>query len=448
MQRVEAPKKTLKGLVTELWPLHRDLISEGTDEALRIIGEHFPVAGGYGIETFAPGKEVWTWKVPPRYVVHEATLQTEEGEKVVDFRDHPLHLVSYSQPMDRLLTWEELEPHLHFSEKRPDAIPWVWSYYKPAWGFCLPKRQFDRLSRTQRYRAVIRSEFVTDPAQGLRVGVGLLHPAGGPAADAGEMVICAHVCHPYQANDDISGVVTAMEVARRLAERPLPKGSMSARFLFVPETIGSICYLSHHEELIPRLKGGIFCEMTGNQASLNLKLTRQGNHLLDRIARWVLRRHQAGEFREGPFLQQIRNDDMVINGPGVNAPCIQIGRWPYPEYHTSDDTPVIIGEEMLRGAADVTEEVLRIYASNFIPKRMFRGPAFLSRYGLFVDWKENPKLCLANQEIMLRLEGKHTVFDIAEELDLGYWETRETLERFHQNGLIQILPVPKQPLDA
>ena len=437
----------MKDQVTELWPLHRSLISDGTDEALRIIGENFPSSGSYAVENYAAGMEVWTWKVPPRYVVHEAYLQTEDGEKVVDFRDHPLHLVSYSQPIDRWVTWEELVPHLHYSEKRPEAIPWVWSYYNPAWGFCLPKRRFDRLSRSKRYRAVIRSEFVTDPAQGLRLGVGVIHPEGGASPEAGELLVCAHVCHPYQANDDISGVVTAIEVARRLAERPLPAGSMSVRFLFVPETIGSICYLSRHEDLIPRLKGGIFCEMTGNRASLNLKITRQGNHLLDRIARWVLKR-QAGEYREGPFLQQIRNDDLVINGPGVNAPCLQIGRWPYDEYHTSDDSPEIIHEEMLAGCASAAEEILRIYGSNFIPRRTFRGPVFLTRYGLFVDWKQDPKLCLANQEIMLRLEGKHSVFDIAEELDLDYWQAREWLERFREKGLIRALPIPKLPEDG
>lgn len=445
--KVAPAQKTLKELVAELWPLHRSLVSDGTDTALRIIGENLPALGSYEIETYPAGQEVWTWRVPPRYVVHEAYLETEGGERIVDFRDHPLHLVSYSQPIDRLLTWEELEPHLHYSEKRPDAIPWVWSYYKPTWGFCLSKRRFDQLSRSARYRAVIRSEFIADPAEGLRLGVGVVHPEDGASLEAGELLVCAHVCHPYQANDDISGVVTAIEVARRLAERPLPAGSMSVRFLFVPETIGSICYLSRHEELIPRLKGGIFCEMTGNQASLNLKRSRQGNHLLDRVARSVLRR-QVGEFREGPFLQQIRNDDLVINGPGVNAPCLQIGRWPYDEYHTSDDTPEIVHEEMLMGAADAVEEILRIYGSNYIPRRTFRGPVFLTRYGLFVDWKMDPKLCLAQQEIMLRLEGRHTLFDIAEEVGLDFWTTQASLERFRENGLVQALPISRQPEDS
>jgi aminopeptidase-like protein len=431
---------SLKSLVSELYPLHRTLVSDGTDRALEVIGEYMPESD-YSIEVYEPGKKVWTWQVPERYVVHEARLETEDGEKVVDFSDNPLHLVSYSLPIEGIFTWEELEPHLHYSKKRPDAIPWEFKYYERSWGFCLSKSQFDRLPRDKRYHAVIRVEFATDPEMGLRIGFGVVHPEGGMQGEMGEMLICSHVCHPYQANDDISGVVTAIEVARRLSERKLPNGSMSVRFLFCPETIGSISYLSHHEDLIPNIKAGIFCEMTGNLNSLALQRTRQDDDLLDRCARYVLE-HQVEEFREGAFREVVGNDEMVINGPGVNIPCISLSRWPYDEYHTSDDNPEIIKEEMLREAVDTIEEIVRIYASNYIPQRTFRGPVFLSGYGLWVDWRENLKLNRALEKIMLRFEGEHSVFDIADELNLDYWETREYVERFLAEGLVQTLPIP------
>jgi aminopeptidase-like protein len=133
---------------------------------------------------------------------------------------------------------------------------------------------------------------------------------------------------------------------------------------------------------------------------------------------------------------------MVINGPGVNIPCISVSRWPYDEYHTSDDNPEIILEEMLTEAADVIEEIIRIYATNYVPQRTFRGPAFLSGHGLWVDWRENLALNRALEQIMLRFEGEHTIFDIAHELDLDYWETREYVERFRRKGLVKARPVP------
>jgi len=226
----------------------------------------------------------------------------------VDFKNNPLHIISYSLPIDKILTWDELAPHLRHSEKRPNAIPWEFKFYERSWGFCLSKNTFDQLSRDKKYHAVIRSEFLTDPENGFRIGVGVVDPdpqgavPGGPNPEAGEFIIQSHTCHPAQANDNGSGVVCEIELARRLAEKPLPAGSMSVRFWFGPETIGTIAYLAHHEDIIPNLRGGIFLDTTGNQNSLALQRTRQDNHLLDRIARHVISK-QNKEFREGDFAQ-------------------------------------------------------------------------------------------------------------------------------------------------
>jgi aminopeptidase-like protein/aminoglycoside N3'-acetyltransferase len=434
------PITSLKDVLAEIMPLHRTLASDGMDVALDIIGSYLPENAEYNIETYAPLKPVWTWYVPERYVVHEAYLETEDGQRIVDFKDNPLHLVSYSLPIDQKLNWSELEPHLYFSEKYPDAVPWQFKYYERSWGFCLSKNVFDTLPRDQRYHAVIKSEFVTDPAQGFKVSTAVIHPQGGANPAAGEMFIMAHVCHPNQANDDAAGVVTAIEVARRLAAGSLPPGSMSIRFWFGPETIGSIAYLAHHEDLIPNLRGGIFIEMTGNDNTLALQHTRQNQDILDRIGQFVLRRRGA-EFREGKFTEIINNDERVLNGPGVNVPCLSISRFPYPEYHTTEDNLNIIHEDKLQEAADVIEEIIRIYASNYIPKGTFRGPVFLSGNGLWVDWRENWDLNRAIEKIMMRLEGEHSVFDIAEQVGLDYWMVREYVEKFRAKGFVNPLPI-------
>ncbi len=427
----------LKEILSQIYPLHRTLASEDTDEALAIVNAHMPEGVNMRVETYAPGTPAWTWRVPERYLVHEAYLEYESGENVVDFHDNPLHLVSYSLPVDRLLTWEQLEPHLHSDPQRPAAIPWVFKYYERDWGFCLPHEIYLKLDRDVRYRAVIRSEYISDPDQGFRVSSGLLEsaPAG---TDMGEMIVCAHICHPMQANDDAAGVVSAIGLARRLAESPLPPGSMDVRFLFCPETIGTIAYLAHHEDLIPRLKGGIFLEMTGNRGPLAWHRSRQGDSLLDRITAAVL---PGPDQLVRPFAAAPANDERVINGPGVDAPCISLNRWPYDEYHTSDDNPSIIHEEMLDEAAGVAEEIVRIFASNYVPRRTFKGPVFLSGHGLWVDWRQDWALNRAIERIMMMFEGEHTVFDIAQEVGLDYWTVREYVERFREKGLVEALPV-------
>ncbi len=441
------PYSSLKSILAEFFPLHRTLACDDQDKTLGIIGGYMPDLSNYTIESYAPNTPVWTWKVPERYLVHEAYLELEGDGRILDFHDNPLHLVSYSLPVDRVLTWEELQPHLYFNEKRPQAVPWIFKYYERDWGFCLSKAAFDQLPHDKKYHAVIHSEFLTDPQPGFRVATAVVHPQGGPNPSAGEIIVHAHTCHPRQANDDGAGVVSAIELARRLTEQPLPAGSMSVRFWFGPETIGTIAYLAHNEELIPNLKGGVFLEMTGNQGQLAFHHTRQQDHLLDRIARHVLA-GRGQPFVEREFAAAPANDERVINGPGVNVPCISLNRWPYDEYHTSDDNLDIMHEELLVEAAEVAEQIVRIYASDYVPRRAFRGPLFLSGHGLWVDWRENWALNRAIEKIMMRFEGRHSVFDIAEQVGLDYWMVREYVEKFRVKGFVIPQPIPSEAHNA
>jgi aminopeptidase-like protein len=180
-------------------------------------------------------------------------------------------------------------------------------------------------------------------------------------------------------------------------------------------------------------------EMTGNQNKIAWHHTRQHNHLLDRITSSQLRNmdHNERDFASAPA-----NDERVVNGPGVNVPCISLNRFPYEEYHTTDDNLDIMHEDMLVGAAQIAEGIIRVYASNYIPKRTFRGPVFLSGHGLWVDWRENWALNRAIEKIMMRFEAKHTVFDIAEEVGLDYWTVREYVEKFRAKGFVTALPIP------
>ncbi len=435
------PYISLKSILAEFYPLHRTLVSDDQDKTLEIIGSYMPDSSNYTIETYAPLTPVWTWKVPERFVVHEAYLEIENGERIIDFKNNPLHIVSYSLPIDGTFTFDELKSHLYFNEKRPHTIPWVFKYYERVWGFCLSKNDFDKLPRDKKYRAVIKTEFLTASQNGFKIATAVVHPQGGVNPNAGEIVIQAHTCHPMQANDDGAGVVSAIELAKRLTENPLPAGSMSVRFWFGPETIGTIAWLAHNENMIQNFRGSIFMEMTGNKNKIAWHHSRQHNHVLDKIAKYVLKdiEHEERNFADYP-----PNDERVMNGPGVNVPSLSINRWPYDEYHTTDDNLDIIHEDMLTGASDVAEKIIRIFASNYIPKRTFKGPVFLSGNGLWVDWQENLALNRAIEKIMMRFEGEHSIFDIAEQVGLDYWVVSEYVEKFRKKGFVIPLPIPSE----
>jgi len=318
-------------LLEKLHPLHRTLVSEDMDKGMAMIGSYLPEGERrYRLQRYPSGQKVWTWTVPPQYVVQEAYLEVMESgraSKVVDFKDNPLHLVSYSEPIDKVMSFEELAPHLHTSQARPDAMPWVFKYYDRTWGFCLPHRLYERLPRDASYHVLIWSEF--------RDGYLKVGEYDIPGESDEYILFIADVCHPSQVNDSISGVVVHADLIHRLHRRKL--GYYNVKFLFLPETIGSITYLANNESLIPKIKFGVFSEMLGNDNTLLLQRTRQDTHVLDYAAELALQRVTGGQFRQGPYCHTIIiNDEGVTNGPGVDIPTISLNRWPYEEYHTSD----------------------------------------------------------------------------------------------------------------
>ncbi len=436
--------ESIRELVERIYPLHRTINSDDLVTALEIVRDSLPSEFNFQIETFEPGSSAWTWTIPPRYRVRDAYIELPNGERVARFQDNPLHLVSYSKPHAETLTFAELDPHLHYTHSRPDAIPWNYSYYSESWGFCISRNLYETLPREGKYRVVIDAEFDYSPDAGLPVGAGLLTPdntQGTVAAGQPSLLLCAHICHPMQANDGASGVAVLVELAHRLTETPLDSPSMGIRLLVCPETIGSIAWFSRHSELPSQIAYGIFLEMLGSSGRLALQRSRQDDSRIDRIARHVMHQSRT-DFYEGPFREVICNDELVINGPGVDIPCISLSRWPYPEYHTSDDNMAIISEESLRSSADIVERIVRIAATDYIPMRRFTGPVFLTGVGLWIDWREDPESNRLIEQVMLHMEGDLSVFDISQKLGVPYEDVRVIVERFREKGLLDPLPVP------
>jgi len=409
-------------LINALWMKERDIVSDGYHKALEYISKIIPLK----IHKYPTGMKCWTWIVPEKWGCNSAWIADENGKELLDMKDNPLHVMRYSLPMGTVLSREELIKHLHTKPGRPDAIPFEFKYYERDWGFCI---QHNRLKDFigSRYGIYIDSKFENGH---LEVGD---FTVKGDTDDT--IVIVAHLCHPCMVNDDLTGVSVLIDVAKSVAKK---RNHYTYKFLLVPETIGSIAYLSQNEDIIPKLKYGIFLEMLGNDRDLALQYSRQGNTKIDRIARYVLRK-EVPFSREGAFRKIICNDELVFNGPGVDVPMISISRWPYPEYHTSDDNPSIISAERLQESSKIISEILDILDTDYNPIRLFKGPVFLSGYGLWVDWKTDYALNAQIDQIMLRMEGDKSVFDISEELGLDFHETRDYINKFYENGLIEKL---------
>ncbi|HWQ84627.1 MAG TPA: DUF4910 domain-containing protein, partial [Anaerolineales bacterium] len=318
-------------LINELWFLPRELVSDGFDEALFRLAQEIPMQ----IHRYPSGEQSWTWRIPEKWTCQEAYLETMDGQRLIDYADHPLHVISYSLPFEGVVSSEELLKHLHVHPRLPEAIPFVFKYYERDWGLCCSQALRASLQDTH-YRVVIRTTF--EPGE-LKVGEVIIH---GQSSQT--VMLVAHLCHPAMVNDDLTGVVVGLEVARELLRQVSAgkKPYYTYRLLILPETIGSVAYLSHHEHLIPDMAAGLFLEMLGNDSPHALQHSFQSQSQIDKCLSTTLPGLDPQSYT-GAYRSVINNDERQFNAPGVRVPMLSLSRVespesptrPYREYHSS-----------------------------------------------------------------------------------------------------------------
>jgi aminopeptidase-like protein len=328
--------EALHEAMDRLYPICRSISGDGVRATLDVLGETLDLER-HGVPS---GTQVFDWTVNDEWNVRDAYIADRQGRRVVDFRKSNLHLVSYSTPVRGTLTLDELRPHLHTLPDRPDWIPYRTTYYNRDWGFCLSENQLRAMDEGP-YDVVVDTTIA--PGE-LTYGELVL-----PGDTSDEVLISAHVCHPSLANDNLSGIVVATELARTLAS--LENRRFTYRFLFAPGTIGSITWLSRNADVLPHVRHGLVLTGLGGPGPLVYKRTRHGGRSVDRAAGHVVAR-RGGEIRDySPY----GYDERQFNAIGFDLPFGRLSRTPhgeYPEYHTSADDlsfvkPVELAESYL-----------------------------------------------------------------------------------------------------
>ena len=320
-------------LLRRLFPICRSLTGDGVRETLAILKDF----AAFDVHEVPSGTVCYDWTVPEEWSIRDAYIATLSGERIVDFRESNLHVVSYSTPIDAVLSFEELEGHLYTLPSLPDAIPYRTSYYKRDWGFCLTHGQFLRLDRTAKYHVVIDSTLAPGS---LTYGEALL-----PGRSDQEYLISTYCCHPSLANDNLSGMVLWSLLLRELRARPTRH---SYRFVIVPETVGAIAYLHANEERMRQAAGGFVVTTVAGPGRLGYKRSFLGNHRLDRAVRQTFR-ELAIEPLDYPF-DINGSDERQYSAPFFRIPTVTISKdkyYEYDYYHTSRDNLEFISASSL-----------------------------------------------------------------------------------------------------
>jgi aminopeptidase-like protein len=347
----EVSGEQILAVAKKLFPITRSITGEGVRETLRIIQEIVP---DLQIKEVPSGTKCFDWTVPQEWQISEAYIENPARERIVDFRNNNLHVVSYSTPVDQTLGLDELQKHLHSLPEMPTAIPYVTSYYVDRWGFCLTHEQRESL-RPGQYRAVIKSRKFDGV---LNYGELLLK-----GASQDEIFLSTYVCHPSMANNEISGPSVVTYVAKWLASLDR---KYSYRIIFIPETIGAICYLSKNlEQMKSRTFAGFNISCVGDDRTYSIIESRTTDTVADRVAKHVLK-HVGAKTKIHTFLER-GSDERQYCSPGVDLPVVGLSRTrfaSFPEYHTSLDDFSVVTAAGLKGGFDFVTACLAVLEGN------------------------------------------------------------------------------------
>jgi len=412
-------------LIEELYPICRSITGKGVRETLQRIQKRIPLE----LHEVPSGTQVFDWIVPQEWNVSDAYILNREGTRVVDFKAHNLHLMSYSVPVRKKMRLEELRPHLFSLPAHPNWIPYRTSYYKENWGFCLRHTDLEQLCDGE-YDVVIDSSL--QPGS-LTYGEAYLQ---GETTD--EILISCHVCHPSLCNDNLSGIVVAALLAQTMASRAR---RYSYRFLFVPGTIGSIAWLARNEHSVSRVKHGLVLTGVGDAGKVTYKRSRQGNAEIDRAMAHVLK-HAGGPYDMIDFFPY-GYDERQYCSPGFNLPVGCFMRTPhgeYPEYHSSADNFDFVKPESLAQAYELCLSVFDLLERNrtYLSTNPKCEPQ-LGRRGLYrtvAGQQEKQTRELVILWVLNLSDGRQSLLDIAVRAAVPFDEVRRAAEALLECGLL------------
>jgi len=420
---------------TDLFPINRSLTGPGVRETLIYLKNIIPELE---IKAIKSGTKVFDWIVPDEWEVFEAYIEDDKGQKIIDFSDNNLHLVGYSIAVNKMMNLEDLKEKLHTLPSQPTAIPYITSYYKRYWGFCMSYNQFKEL-RDCKYHVVIKSKF----SQGV-LNFGEIYFPGNSKE---EILLSTYICHPSMANNEISGPVVALQLSKWI--KSLKDKRFSYRILFVPETIGAISYLSLNDNYLylkKYVKAGFQITCVGDNNNVSYIPSRNGNTLVDEIVKYVLKNY-IKDYQVYSFLDR-GSDERQWCSPGIDLPIASLIRTKYneyPEYHTSLDDLTLINPEGLEGAFNNIKLCIEIMELNYYYQyKVFCEPQ-LGKRGLYPDisTKNTKSKVKAMMNLLSYADGKLSLLQISEIINEDFFTCSEIAQSLVKGGVLQINLLPK-----
>ena len=420
-------------LIEKLYPICRSITGNGVRETLNIIKETIPIT----IKEIESKTKVFDWEVPLEWNIKDAYVKNSKGEKVIDFKQHNLHILNYSVSYKGTVSFNELNDHIFTIKEYPNWIPYRTSYYKQMWGFCMKYNDYLKLDPYDIYEVYIDSE--------LKQGNLTYADTIIPGKSKKEILISTYICHPSMCNDVLSGIVVAIFLAKYLLEKD---NYYTYRFVFIPETIGSIIYLSKYlKELKENIIGGYVVTCVGDEGEFTYLKTRKDNQLVDKITLYILENIQES-FKVREYIT-CGSDERQYNYPGIDLNIGSLMKTKYhefPEYHTSADNLNFVNEKGLTDSLNMYKKCIDLFEINHYYKTNTLCEPQLGKYGLYnniggeCDKYNNNKIDgHLISKFLKYCDGEYDLIDISKKLNITHEISNIIINKLFKFNLIYII---------
>ena len=422
----------LYNLGKKIFRINRSITGNGVRETLKHIKKELKNLKIFEIKS---GTKVYDWKVPPEWNVKKAYIEDKNKKKIIDIKNNNLHLVGYSFPLKIYLKKKELLSRIHTLKNQPEAIPYVTSYYNKYWGFCASYNFIQKIKKNysdnDKFFIKIESNFKKKGS--LTYGELLI-----PGHSKQEILISTYICHPQMANNELSGPMVSIALAKYFKNKVNEK---SLRFIFIPETIGSITFLKKNINKIKKnIIGGYVLSCIGDERSYSFMPTKYGNSISDIAAKKAFKKLKI-KYKQYSFLER-GSDERQFNSPGIDLPVASILRskyGEYPEYHTSLDSFNLVTKKGLNGGFKVAKEAIEIIMNDIIPVSRFLCEPKLQKKNLYESLSTGSGTPDSSKilDFLQYADGKNNIADISKYIKQSLANTYAIYSLLVKNKLLK-----------
>lgn len=415
----------------KLFPICRSITGKGTKKTLHIIKKKLK---DLKIRSVSSGTKAFDWKVPPEWNIKDAFVIDKEKKKIIDFKKNNLHVVNYSVPVNKKISKKNLLNRLHSLPNQKKAIPYITSYYKRYWGFCVSdefKKNFQKVYKNKdKFKTVVKSNL--NSKGNLNYGEYLIK-----GKSKKEILISTYICHPSMANNELSGPIISMLLIDYFKKK---KNKMTLRFLFIPETIGSIVYLSKNLNYLQKyVISGYNLSCLGDQRQYSAMFSKYKNSPSDKALTQAFKELKI-RFKEYSFLSR-GSDERQYNSPKVNLDITSVFRskyGEYPEYHTSLDDFSLVTKKGIKGSFELLKRSISILLKQKIPMVKYKCEPQMGKRNLYpnLSTKKTSRFTNSLMDFLQYSDGRTNLKEISKKIKVNYAATEKIYKLLIKKGVI------------